>query len=158
MQNDRLGHTVSTKQSINWSEFIVLRYPTKHAWISLTKLFALLKPCGLAGRFAYNKHNMCQKISLMLMGGWAEGLACADPEARTPISLSWISCLLRLTGLIYISRQAVFPGTLRGWDLVHAILIWSYWFNETTFFQHRQSENWQKIWMKYGQILTILHE
>jgi hypothetical protein len=30
---DRLGHTVSTKQTINWSEFLGLRYPTKHAEI-----------------------------------------------------------------------------------------------------------------------------
>ena len=37
IQNDRLGHTVSTKQTVNWSEFVGLRYPTKRAWISLTK-------------------------------------------------------------------------------------------------------------------------
>jgi hypothetical protein len=35
--NDRLGPRVSTKQTINWSDFVGLRYPTKHAWISLTK-------------------------------------------------------------------------------------------------------------------------
>ena len=28
------------------------------------------------------------KISLVLMGGRVEGLACADPEARTPIGTS----------------------------------------------------------------------
>ena len=28
------------------------------------------------------------KFLLMLMGGGAEGLACADPEARTPIGAS----------------------------------------------------------------------
>jgi hypothetical protein len=32
---------------------------------------------------------MCAgKFSLKLMGGWAEGLACADPVARTPIGVS----------------------------------------------------------------------
>ena len=29
IQNDRLGHTVSTKQTVNWSEFVGLRYPGK---------------------------------------------------------------------------------------------------------------------------------
>ena len=37
IQNDRLGHTVSMKLTINWSEFVGLRYPTKRAWISLPK-------------------------------------------------------------------------------------------------------------------------
>ena len=35
--------------------------------------------------------DMCaKKILLMSIGGQAEGLACADPEARTPISASGI--------------------------------------------------------------------
>ena len=33
IQNDRLGHTVSTKQTGNWSEFLGLRYRTKRAEI-----------------------------------------------------------------------------------------------------------------------------
>ena len=37
IQNDRLGHTVPTKQTVNWSEFRGPRYQPKRAWISLTK-------------------------------------------------------------------------------------------------------------------------
>ena len=29
------------------------------------------------------------KFPLVSMGGWTEGLACADPGARTPIVASW---------------------------------------------------------------------
>ena len=33
--------------------------------------------------------DMCaEKLPLMSMGGQAEGLACADPGARTPIGVS----------------------------------------------------------------------
>ena len=34
-----------------------------------------------------------KKIPLVSMGGWAEGLACADPGARTPIGASGNLCL-----------------------------------------------------------------
>ena len=36
-----------------------------------------------------------KKIPLMLMGGKAEGLACTDPGARTPVSVSGYLCLYR---------------------------------------------------------------
>ena len=36
------------------------------------------------------------KFPLVLMGGQAEGLGCADPGARTPIGASGISLLLLL--------------------------------------------------------------
>ena len=35
------------------------------------------------------------KFPLMSMGGWAEGLACADPGARTPIGVSGIFASVR---------------------------------------------------------------
>ena len=42
--------------------------------------------------FEGDSADMCAgKILLMLMGAQAEGLACADPGARTPIGVSGIS-------------------------------------------------------------------
>ena len=39
--------------------------------------------------FEGDSADMCaRKFPLMSMGGRAEGLACADPEARTPIGAS----------------------------------------------------------------------
>ena len=39
--------------------------------------------------FEGNSADMCgEKFPLMSMGGQAEGLACADPGARTPIGVS----------------------------------------------------------------------
>jgi hypothetical protein len=39
--------------------------------------------------FAGNSADMCaREFPLMLMGGRVEGLACADPGARTPIGAS----------------------------------------------------------------------
>jgi hypothetical protein len=43
--NDQLGQTVSTKQTINWFEFMGLRYPTKCAWISPTKPNSQISAC-----------------------------------------------------------------------------------------------------------------
>ena len=44
---------------------------------------------GLKEMFEGDSADTCGgKFPLMSMGGRAEGLACADPGARTPISLS----------------------------------------------------------------------
>ena len=44
---------------------------------------------GLGEMFEGDSADMCTgKFSLMLMGGRAEGPACVDQEARTPISVS----------------------------------------------------------------------
>jgi hypothetical protein len=46
---------------------------------------------GLGEMFEGESADMCAgKFPLVLMGGRAEGLACADPGARTPISASGI--------------------------------------------------------------------
>ena len=44
---------------------------------------------GLGEMFEVDSADMCAgKIPLMSMGGRSEGLACEDPEARTPIGTS----------------------------------------------------------------------
>ena len=44
---------------------------------------------GLGEMFEGDSVDMCAgKFPLMSMGGRAEGLACVDPEVRTPISVS----------------------------------------------------------------------
>ena len=44
---------------------------------------------GLGEMFEGDSADMCGgKFLFMLMGGRAEGLACADPGARTPIGVS----------------------------------------------------------------------
>ena len=44
---------------------------------------------GLGEMFESDSADTCAgNFLLMLMGGQAEGLACADPGARTPISVS----------------------------------------------------------------------
>ena len=44
---------------------------------------------GLGDKFEGDSADMCaRKFPLMPMGGRAEGLACADPGARTPIGVS----------------------------------------------------------------------
>ena len=44
---------------------------------------------GLGEMFEGDSADMCaEKFPLVLMGGRAEGLACADPGARTPIGAS----------------------------------------------------------------------
>ena len=43
---------------------------------------------GLGEMFEGDSADMCAgKFLLMAMGGRAEGLVCADPEARTPIGV-----------------------------------------------------------------------
>ncbi len=44
---------------------------------------------GLVEMFEGDSADTCtKKFLLVLMGGQAEGLACADPRARTPIGAS----------------------------------------------------------------------
>ena len=44
---------------------------------------------GLGNMFEGDSADMCaSKFPLMSMGGGAEGLACADPRARTPLGMS----------------------------------------------------------------------
>ena len=51
---------------------------------------------GLGGMFEGDSANMCaRKFPLMSMGGLVEGLACADPGARTPIGSSGIFILFK---------------------------------------------------------------
>ena len=46
-------------------------------------------PRGLGEMLEGDSADMCaEKFPLVLMGGRAEGLACADPGARTPIGAS----------------------------------------------------------------------
>ena len=46
---------------------------------------------GLGDIFEGDSADMCAgKFSLVSMGGLAEGLACADPGARSPIGASGI--------------------------------------------------------------------
>ena len=46
---------------------------------------------GFGEMFEGESADTCaEKFPLMSMGGCAEGLACADPEARTPIGASGI--------------------------------------------------------------------
>ena len=44
---------------------------------------------GLGEMFEGDSADVCAgKFPLVLMGGWVEGLACVDPEARSPIGAS----------------------------------------------------------------------
>ena len=58
---------------------------------------------GLGKMFEGDSADMCAgKFPLALMGGRAEGLACADPGARTPIGASG-NCFLFLSLLICLN-------------------------------------------------------
>ena len=47
--------------------------------------------------------SLAGKFPLMSIGGWAEGLACADPGARTPIG---VSVKIRIAGKCSINRRS----------------------------------------------------
>jgi hypothetical protein len=50
---------------------------------------------GLGEMFEGDSADMCAgKFLLMLMGGWAEGLTCADPGARTSTGVSGIGVVV----------------------------------------------------------------
>ena len=73
---------------------------------------------GLGEMFkGYSADTRAGKFPLVSMGGRAEGLACADPGARTPIGVSgnfyiliWILLLL----LLLISLDTVVQNPSRG--------------------------------------------
>ena len=51
---------------------------------------------GLGEMFEGDSADMCAgKFPLVSMGGRAEGLACADPGARTPIGASGNFCIVK---------------------------------------------------------------
>ena len=55
---------------------------------------------GLGEMFEGDSADMCAgKFPLVSMGGRAEGLACADPGARTPTGASGISFLFLTTAI-----------------------------------------------------------
>ena len=85
--------------------------------------------------------EMCAgKFPLMSMGGWAEGLACADPGARTPIGASgnFITNrhLLFLEGpsplkIIYESKAldnkyTTFVSAILGEDIIYMSMLYIY--------------------------------
>ena len=58
---------------------------------------------GLGEMFEGDSADTCAgKFPLVLMGGPAEGLACADPGARTPIGASRILHTLNLNSLVQL--------------------------------------------------------
>ena len=70
--------------------------------------------------FECDSADMCaNKISLVSMGGWAEGQACADPGARTPIGASGISYLSFFLGHILFSQLVLFYGR----EILHGLLL-----------------------------------
>ena len=56
------------------------------------------------------------------MGGWAEGLACADPGARTPIGVSGNCPILDITSC-GVQDRPVFTADTHGHRLID-VLIW----------------------------------
>ena len=60
---------------------------------------------GLGEMFEGDSADMCaRKFSLVLMGGRAEGLACADPGARTPIGARREDQLVLPGDISYLER------------------------------------------------------
>ena len=56
---------------------------------------------GLGEMFEGDSADICAgKFPLVLMGGRAEGLVCADPGARTPIGTSGIFFLSSIINLL----------------------------------------------------------
>ena len=70
---------------------------------------------GLGEMFKGNSADTCgRQFSLMSMGGRAEGLACANPGARTPIGVSVnFSCLVvRIVSLDLKVLSVIMPTSL----------------------------------------------
>ena len=70
---------------------------------------------GLGEMFEGDSADMCAgKFSLTSMGGRAEGLACTDREARTPIGVSgnyecrFLARIFSLVFLSFLSRMVEF--------------------------------------------------
>jgi hypothetical protein len=54
------------------------------------QVFSFLGFWGVGGDFKGDSSDTCaRQFPLKLMGGWAEGLACTELEARTPICVRW---------------------------------------------------------------------
>ena len=65
----------------NKKQFPVYKWSSENQMIFWSK--------GLGEMFEGDSADLCAgKFPLMLMGGWAEGLACADPWARTSLGVS----------------------------------------------------------------------
>ena len=71
---------------------------------------------GLGELFEGDSADMCAwKFPLKLMEGWAEGLACADPGARTPIGASRIFFLFLLPPLFKTIEGVVVGFQILAW-------------------------------------------
>ena len=67
------------------------------------------------------------KFPLVSMGGQAEGLACADQGARTPIGVSGNSSQLsQLTNQLQLNTKLVWPHNLE--DVLHKVILSSKFF------------------------------
>ena len=65
---------------------------------------------GLGEMFEGDSADTCgRKFPLVSMGGRAEGPACADPGARTPIGASGIFLILCLCHLLGVSIVDCYP-------------------------------------------------
>ena len=69
---------------------------------------------GLGEMFEGDSADTCaDKFPLVLMGGRAEGLACADPVARTPIGASgniYIYCdILVYSDVVFVPQNILAP-------------------------------------------------
>ena len=76
--------------------------------------------------FGGNSADMCsEKFPLKLLGGWAEGLACADPWARPLIGVSVNFVVRFLNHFISLHAYLVlcFSGTLLLWCFSDASLV-----------------------------------
>ena len=65
---------------------------------------------GLGEIFEGESADTCgEKFPLVLMGGRAEGLAYADPEARTPIGDSEFFCIIvcTSTSTLFIAKNGI---------------------------------------------------
>ena len=83
--------------------------------------------------FEGDSADMCAgKFLLVSMGDWAEGLACADPGARTPIGASgilynyhhhlWVALLSFASPLFYFCNSQLLMGSGSGSALTSSFL------------------------------------
>ena len=86
-----------------------------------------LRPCSASRNFYWKMGKFSEidsadtragKFPLVLMGGWAEGPACADTGARTPIGASGIEHLYQILPvfLYYPSPPLPFLQIRREWN------------------------------------------
>ena len=62
--------------------------------------------------FEGNFADMCaEKFLLVSMGSWAEGQACVDPGARTPIGVSEnFNSIIHVSFYNYLNKNACYVG------------------------------------------------